>query len=191
MCYAPAGPRMVAPRAPRPAPTRPPFNASLPVKNLRKGGINNCFRDDFKRYLVSVSNDPRGNSWEDEADPDDDTDDPDPPKLVCPNASDPMDTTIRWEVFISRSNPISTETGGGEVAEYRNVCDGTLADTPCWWNLKEQLEPLQSRRSKQINLMSERWIVKFEFWRPRWCSFRCLQGSVADVASRAVLSSWH
>ena len=31
---APAGPRMVAPRAPRPAPTRPPFKASLPVKNL-------------------------------------------------------------------------------------------------------------------------------------------------------------
>ena len=45
LCCAPAGPRMVAPRAPIPAPTRPPFKASLPVKNLR---INIHYRDDFK-----------------------------------------------------------------------------------------------------------------------------------------------
>ena len=50
---------------------------------------------------MSVSKEPRGNSWEEEEE--DDPDDVDPPKFVCPKASEPMETNIRRELIMLRT----------------------------------------------------------------------------------------
>ena len=63
-------------------------------KPEKEQSVNISFRKGFKRYLVSVSKEPMGKSWADEEDP---------PKLVCPNASDPMETTMKREVIMLQS----------------------------------------------------------------------------------------